>query len=156
MPPEAFPNLSLQWDSVRFSNLIKGTTVSLLADADEAAGDRWPCCTSGGGDFTHLSWELTSRICALCVTNRIKSCYRSKQARTFPFLLSSFSQRLSCLKQFLTMCTSFTGLTRFLYFLNVFIFWLVSSFWLNRVWERIAEQIISESKGLPTHNYGRL
>ncbi len=152
MPPEAFFNLSLPWDSV--GNLIKGTTVSLLADADEAAGDRWPCCTSGGRDFTHLSWELTSQICALSVTNRIKSCYWSKQARTFPFLLSSFSQRLSCVKQFLTVCTSFTGLTRFEYFF-IFLKCILFSFCLKCVLERLAEQIISESKGLPTH-YRRL
>ncbi len=39
-------------------NLIKGTTFSLLADADEVAGDRWPCCTSGGRDFTHFSFTF--------------------------------------------------------------------------------------------------
>ncbi len=142
-------------------NLIKGTTFSLLADADEVAGDRWPCCTSGGRDFTHFSftfmhladafiqsdvqchsgysfliyfsvskcvpwevnplsslgseptifcaanamlyhwatgthgnfWELTSQICALCVTNRIKSCYWSKHA-TIHFFYPHFHRGL--------------------------------------------------------------
>lgn len=64
MTPKAIPNLSLPWDLV--GNLIKGTTVSLPPDADEAAGDQCPCCSSGCDDFTHLSWAHASQICALC------------------------------------------------------------------------------------------